>query len=239
MNFSNLPSPGGVIKELLIGVFGPSAAIVAIFTIVNFALSWFGVAKSGVRLGRRSVVAASQAHTRVMGMRPAAVAIGSLITVFMLFLQIAWLWSASRISNGLSYLWNAPFGRGNPEWSGLVSYTNWGWIATLYMLASVGILVKCYIFAFGDRKDPVGGGVVLLTLPLLLPWGLLTVLGSLVSLLNFALHWLTNHSYRMPGYGWTFMVMTLLVLSYTIAVSTALNSTITIARIWRSYGGTP
>jgi hypothetical protein len=236
MSFSDLPGPDDVIKELLIGVFGPSATIVVMFMIANLASSWFGFVKSGVRLGRRSMVAASQAHAKVMEMRPAAVAIGSLVTVFILFLQVVWLWSASRISNGLSYLWNAPFGRGSPEWSGLVSYTNWDWIATSYMLVSVGWLVKCYFFAFSDRKDPVGNGTVLLALPLVLPWGLLMLLGSLLSLLNFGLHWLTDHSFRMPGYGWTAIVVTLLVLSYTIAVSIALNSTVTVVRIWRSHG---
>ena len=170
-------------------------------------------------------------------MRPAAVALGSLITVLILFLQIVWLWSASRISNGLSYLWNAPFGRGGPEWSGLVSYTNWDWIATSYMQASVGALAKCYFFSFGDRKDPVGNGTVLLALPLVLPWGLLTFFGSLLALLDFGLHWLTDHSSRMPEGGWTFIAVTLLVLSYTIAVSIALNSTMMITRMWRSHGG--
>jgi hypothetical protein len=41
MNLSNVPGPDSVIKALLIGVFGPTATIVVIFTIVNVAWSWF------------------------------------------------------------------------------------------------------------------------------------------------------------------------------------------------------
>jgi hypothetical protein len=163
MNLSNVPGPDSVIKALLIGVFGPTATIVVIFTIVNVAWSWFGVAKSGVRFGRRSAAAASKAYTRVVGMRPASVALKLLITTLVLVLQLVWLWSASRIANGLSYLWAAPFGQGNPEWSGLVSYVRWDWISTSYMMASVVALVACYVFAFGSGKsDVIGNGTIAL-----------------------------------------------------------------------------
>jgi hypothetical protein len=65
--------------------------------------------------------------------------------------------------DGLSYLWAAPFGQGNPEWSGLVSYVRWDWISTSYMMASVVALVACYVFAFGSGKsDVIGNGTIAL-----------------------------------------------------------------------------
>jgi len=104
MNLSNLPGPDSVIKSLLIGVFGPTAAIVGIFVVANFLWSWFDVARSGLRLGRRSLAAASVAYNRVASMRPVSVALGFVITLFVIVLQGVWLWSAYRISNGLAYL---------------------------------------------------------------------------------------------------------------------------------------
>jgi hypothetical protein len=234
MNISNLPGPDTVIKALLVGVFGPTATIVSIFVIVNFLCSWFGVAKSGVRLGEQSMVAVSTAYNRVVTMRPATVALGSLITACMLLLQVVWLWSAYRISNGLAYLWDAPFGRGNPQWSGLVSYVRWDWISTSYMLTSILALIWSYAFALGHgRSDAIGRSTFVLALPLAIPWGAATFIGSLLTLLDFTLHWLSDHSSKMPASGWTFIVVTLLVISYMIAVSLALRSTMTLARIWR------
>ena len=128
VNFSDWLKPDDVVEKLLTGVFGPTAAIVAIFALANFVLSWFGFAKSGFQLARTSAVAVSSAYRTVMRMRPAAVVVATLMTVLLVVLQLVWLWSASRIANGLSYLWNAPFGSGTPELSGLVSYVHWDWI---------------------------------------------------------------------------------------------------------------
>ena len=238
MNLSELPGPDSVIEALLVGVFGPTATIVSIFVIANFLWSWFGVAKSGVRLGGQSLAAMSTAYSRVVAMRPAAVVLGSVITFFLVLLQVVWLWSASRIANGLAYLWDAPFGRGNPQLSGLVSYVRWDWISVSYMLVSIAALIWCYAFAFGHGKsDAIGRSTVVLALPLIIPWGAATFIGMLLALLNFVLQWLTDHSYKMPASGWTSIVVTLLVVSYLIAASLALQSTMTLARIWRSPGG--
>jgi len=234
MDFSEWLKPDNVMEKLLVGVFGPTATIVAIFTLANFVLSWFGFAKSSVRIGRRSVATASAAYRTVIRMRPAAVAVGTIVTTLLVILQLVWLWSASRIANGLSYLWNAPFGTGNPDLSGLVSYTRWDWISTLYMLASIGALIASYVSAFGSgERDVIGRSTLVLALPLFLPWGLFSLLGALLALLLAGLRTLSDESPKLDESGRIFITVTLLVLSYTVAVSMALGSTQTIARFWR------
>lgn len=231
MNLTNLPGPDSVIKSLLVGIFGPTAAIVTIFAIANFLWSWLGVARSGFRLGQK-VVATS---TRVLARRPVTTVMGALLTVWLLVLQAVWLWTAYRIANGLAYLWDAPFGRGNPQWSGLVSYVRWDWISTSYLLASIGALIWCYVFAFGHgESDAVDRSTTILLLPLALPWGAACLIGSVLALLDFGLHRITDHTFPMPENGWTFIVVTLIVIAYAIAASTALRSTMTFARIWRT-----
>jgi hypothetical protein len=234
MDFSGLLQPDDVMEKLLVGVFGPTATIVAIFVLANFAWSWFGVAKSGVRIGRSSFAAASGAYRTVMRMRPAAVVVATIVTALLVILQLVWLWSASRIANGLSYLWDAPFGTGNPDLSGLVSYTRWDWISTVYLLASIGALIASYISAFGyGDRDVIGPSILVLALPLVLPWGLFCLIGSLLALLLAGLRTLSHDSPKMDESGPIFLTVTLVVLCYTIAVSMALGSTHTIARFWR------
>jgi hypothetical protein len=173
--------------RFLVGVFGLTATIVAIFLLTNFVFSWFGFAKSSVRIGRSSFAAASGAYRTVMRMRPAAVFVATIVTALLIVLQLVWLWSASRIANGLSYLWNAPFGTGNPDLSELVSYTRWDWISTLYLLASIGALIGSYVSAFGyGERDVIGPGTLVLALPLMLPWGLFSMFGAVLALLLLA-----------------------------------------------------
>jgi hypothetical protein len=234
MDFSKWLNPDDVMGRLLIGVFGPTATIVAIFFLVNFVWSWFGFARDSVRFGQRSITAASGAYRTVMRMRPAAVVVATIVTLLLVALQLVWLWSASRIANGLSYLWSAPFGTGNPDLSGLVSYTRWDWISTVYLLASMGALIASYVSAFGSaERDVMGPSIVVLALPLMLPWGLFCLLGSLLALLLAGLRTLSHESPKMDHSGHIALTVTLIVLSYTIAVSLALGSTHTIARFWR------
>jgi hypothetical protein len=221
-------------EKLLAGVFGPTATIVAIFALANFVLSWFGFAKSGVQIGRNSVAVASAAYRTVLRIRTAAVAIAAIVTVFLVLLQLVWLWSAFRIANGLSYLWNAPFGTGDPDLSGLVSYVRWDWISTVYLLASIGALIASYISAFrSGGPDVIGRSTVLLAMPLMLPWGAFSMLGALLALVLAGMRTLSHESPKLAESGGIFLTVTLIVLSYTAAVSLALRSTQTIARFWR------
>jgi hypothetical protein len=235
MDFSGWLNPDDVMEKLLVGVFGPTATIVAIFLLTNFVFSWFGFAKSSVRIGRSSLAAASGAYRTVMRMRPAAVLVATIVTALLVILQVVWLWSASRIANGLSYLWNAPFGTGNPDLSGLVSYTRWDWISTLYLLASIGALIGSYVSAFGyGERDVIGSSTLVLALPLMLPWGLFSLFGGVLALLLAGLRTLSHDSPKMDPSGRIFLTVTLIVLCYTLAVSLALGSTQTIARFWRT-----
>lgn len=234
MHVSDLLTPDGVMEKLLAGVFGPTAAIVAIFSLANLVLAWFGVAKSGVQIVRTSTRHASRAYDTMMRMRPAAVLVATVMTVLLAALQLMWLWSASRIANGLSYLWNAPFGSGRPQLSGLVSYVHWDWISTLYFLASVGALIVSYAEAFGSAKsDLVGHAAWILAAPLWLPWGLFCLIGSLLALLLAGLRTLSDESPKMDEFGLTALTVTAIVLSYMLAVYMALGSSQTIARLWR------
>jgi len=103
------------------------------------------------------------------------------------------------------------------------------------MLASIVALLWCYAFAFGrGNTDAIGRSTLVLTIPLVLLWGAATCIGSLLALLDLGLHWISDGSPTMPENGWTFIVVTLLVVSYSIAVSLSLRSTMTIARVWRT-----
>jgi hypothetical protein len=165
MDFSGWLKPDDVVEKLLVGVFGPTATIVAIFFLANFLWSWFGFAKSS---------------------------------------------------------------------GGLVSYTRWDWISTVYLLTSIGALVASYISAFGyGERDIVGPSTLVLALPLMLPWGLFSLIGSLLVLLLAGLRTLSDDSPKMDESGRIFLTVTLIVLCYTLAVSLALGSTRTIARFWR------
>ena len=221
MDFSEWLKPDDAMEKLAVGVFGPAATIVAIFVLANLVWSWFGFSRPG---GRGSVAAAYR--------RPAVAAVG---TVVLILLQVVWVWSASRIANGLSYLWNAPLGAGSPDLGGLTSYARWDWISTLYMLVSIAALIASYVSAFGsDERDIVGGSTVVLALPLMLPWGLFCLVGSLFALVLAGIRTLTHDSPKLTDDGRTFLVVTLVVLSYTVALNLALGTTQIIARYWRS-----
>ena len=106
--------------------------------------------------------------------------VGAVITALLVLVQIVWLWSASQIAHGLSYLWHAPFGTGRVDLNGLTSYERWDSISTLYLLASIVALAAAYASAFWfGRWDAIGGGTIVLALPLMLPWGLFCLVGSL------------------------------------------------------------
>jgi len=234
MDFSEWLSPDDVMEKLLVGVFGPAATVVALFALANFVWSWFGFARSGVRVVGGSVAVASAAYRRVMRMRPAAVAVAVVVTVLLVLVQLVWLWSASRIANGLSYLWNAPFGNGRPDLTGLTSYVRWDWISTGYMVASVVALLASYISTFRPgARDTTGRNTMILALPLMVPWGLFCVLGSVLALILAGMRTISHESPKLTEDGITFLVVTLIVVSYTIAVSVALSATGTIARYWR------
>ncbi len=234
MHVSDLLTPDGVMEKLLAGVFGPTAAIVAIFSLANLVLAWFGVAKSGVQLVRTSTRHASMAYDTMMRMRPVAVLAATVTTVLLASLQLLWLWSASRIANGLSYLWNAPYGSGRPQLSGLVSYVNWDWISRLYFLASIAALIVSYAEAFGSAKrDNLGRVSWVLAAPLWLPWGLFCLIGSLLALLLAGLRTLSDESPKIDEFGLTALAVMAIVVSYMLAVHLALGSSRTIARLWR------
>lgn len=234
MDFSDWLTPDGVAEKLLAGVFGPTAAIVAIFAAANFVMSWLGFARSGVRFARTSATAVSSAYRTVVRMPPAAAAVSTVVTVLLVLLQLVWLWSASRIANGLSYLWNAPFGTGSPELSGLVSYVHWDWISTLYFVASIVALIASYSGAFGVVKPEFGERVTwLLLAPLWLPWGLFALLGSLLALLLAGMRTLSDESPKLAHDGQVILVVMAIVLSYSLAVHLAVGSTRTVVRLWR------
>src|SRR5688500_7606721 len=106
MDFSEWLTPDDVLGKLLVGGFGPAATIVAIFALANLIWSWFGFARFGVRIAMVSAKTASDAYRTVMSMPPAAVVARMIVTNLLVILQLLWLWSASRIASGLSYLWN-------------------------------------------------------------------------------------------------------------------------------------
>jgi hypothetical protein len=237
MDFSEWLTPDDVLEKLLVGVFGPAATIVAIFALANLVWSWFGLAKSSVWVAVRIFDVAAEGGRIVMRMQPAAVAVRMIFTTLLMILQLVWLWSASRIANGLSYLWNAPFGNGTPELSGLVSYTRWDWISTMYMLASIGALIACYVAQIRDgEQDVFGPSIVVLALPLILPWGLFCLIGSLLALLLAGLRTLSDESPKLEEGGSIALTVVLIVLTYMAAAGLALGSTETIARFWRSAG---
>jgi hypothetical protein len=243
MDLTNLPGPDTVVKDLLVGMFGPTAAIVVLFVVANFVWSWIGAAQSTYRIGRRSARTASYAYAHVMSMPRVSVAVGTMVTVVVLVLQTAWLWSTTRIANSLSYVWESNIGMEGPDWSGLVSYTRWDWISTGYLLLTLVALVACYAAAFGvRRRDGSWISTFVVALPLMLPWGVVALLGSVLMSILGGITWLGDRmgvargpeTFVMSALDWKMVVIALIVSTYTVAAKLALGSTVTVARFWRS-----
>jgi hypothetical protein len=226
MDFSEWLKPDDVTGRLFVGVFLPVATIVVLTVIAN--LLWYRVGIS------RSTASGLSAYRVAARGRPPVVdlALGTVVTVLLLAAQIVWLWSASRIANGVSYLWNAPLSNGRVDLDALTSHSGWDWIATSYLLASIVALIASYASALGaGRRDVVGGSTIVLALPVMLPWGLFCLVGSLFALVLAGIRTLTDDSPRLTDHGRAFIAVTLVVLSYLIALNLALRATKTVAAV--------
>jgi hypothetical protein len=228
MDFSEWLKPDDVTGRLLVGIFVPVATVVVISVVAHLLWYRLGIA----RPGSVGPVAGPRYHTAAR--RPPAVdlATGTVVTVLLLAAQIVWLWSASRIANGVSYLWNAPLSNGRVDLDALTSHADWDWISTSYLLASIVALIASYASALGaGRHDVAGGSTIVLALPVMLPWGLFCLVGSLFALVLAGIRTLTDDSPRLTDHGRAFIVVTLAVLAYLVALNLALRATKTVAAI--------
>jgi len=234
LDFSELLTPDDITGKLLVGVLGPAAAIMAVVLIAKVVESILDPGGPTVHIGRDPATTDLSAFRTVTRMRPTTMAAGAVVTGLLVFVQVVWLWSASRVAHGLSYLWHAPFGTGRVDLDALTTHEGWDWISTLYLVASVVALLASYVsvFRFGQR-DVIGGGTIVLSLPLMLPWGLFCLVGSLFALVLAGIRMLSDDPQRLTEDGGAFFVVTLVVLSYTVALHLALGTTRTIAGYWR------
>jgi hypothetical protein len=234
LDFSELLSPEDVTGKLLVAVFGPAVVIVTIVLLAKVVGSWFGpVTGVGFNPEDTTDLTALRAAMRTR-MSLSATAVGAVITALLVVAQILWLWSASHVASGLSYLWHAPFGTGRVDLHGLTSYEGSDLISMFYLLASVAALVAAYAsaFRFGQR-DVIGGGTIVLALPLMLPWGLFCLVGALFALVMTGVRLARGGSSGLADDGRAFVVVTLVVLCYTAVLYLALGSARTIAGYWR------
>jgi hypothetical protein len=234
LDFSELLSPEDVTGKLLVAVFGPAAVIVTIVLLAKIVASWFGPGTgAGINPDDTTDLTALRARMRTR-MSLSAAAVGVIVTALLVVAQVVWLWSASHVAHGLSYLWQAPFGTGRVDLHGLTTYERSDLISTCYLLVSVAALVVAYAsaFRFGER-DFIGGGTIVLALPLMLPWGLFCLVGSLFALVMAGVRMLNGGSSGLADDGRAFIVVTLVVLSYTVALYLALGTTRTVAGYWR------
>jgi hypothetical protein len=234
LDFSELMSPEDVTGRLLVAVFGPAGMIATIVLFAKIVGSWVGPASgAGISPDDTTDLTALRATMRTR-ISLSATAVGAIVTALLLVAQVVWLWSASHVALGLSYLWQAPFGTGRVDLQGLTTYERSDLISTLYLLASMAALVAAYAsaFRFGER-DFIGGGTIVLALPLMLPWGLFCLVGSLFALVMAGVRMLTGGPSGLTDDGRAFIVVTLVVLSYTVMLYLALGTTRTIAGYWR------
>jgi hypothetical protein len=239
LDFSELMSPEDVTGKLLVAVFGPAAVVATIVLLAKVVGSWFRPA-AGVGLtpddttdltALRTAVRTRLATVRI---RLTTTAVGGVVTALLVLAQLLWLWSASHVARGLSYLWHAPFGTGRVDLDGLTNHDSSDLISTLYLVASVATLAVAYASAFRPgRRDVIGGGTIVLALPLMLPWGLFCLVGALFGLVMAGIRLLTGATSGLTDDGRAFIAVTLVVLSYTVVLYVALATTRTIAGYWR------
>jgi hypothetical protein len=237
LNFTELLSPDDVAGKLLVAVFGPAVVIVIIVLLAKVVAAWFAPG-AHVRIitpdDTTDLTALRTALRAGILTRLSTTAVGAVVTALLVLVQVVWLWSAYHIAHGLSYLWHAPFGTGRVDLNGLTSHDRSDWISTLYLLASVAALVVAYASAFRlGQRDFIGGGTIVLGLPLMLPWGLFCLVGSLFALVIAVVRMFTDDSAKLSDDGRAFIVVTLVVLFYTIVLYLALGTTRTIAGYWR------
>ena len=236
LDFSGLLTPDDVTGRLLVGVFGPAAAIVTAVLLAKVVESWLGAGGPGVRIriGLESVTTDLSAYRTAMRTRPATVAAGAVVTALLVFVQVVWL-SERRPDRARPVVSvHAPFGTGRVDLNGLTSHASWDWISTLYLLASIVALLAAYVSVFrSGQRDVIGGGTIVLSLPLMLPWGLFCLVGSLFALVMAGVRALTDDSPRLTDDGRAFIAVTLVVVFSTVAQHLALGTTRTIAGYWR------
>ena len=91
-----------------------------------------------------------------------------------------------------------------------------------------------YFAAFGVTGAELSDRITwILVLPLWLPWGLFSLLGSLLALLLAGMRTLSDESPKLTEDGRVLLVVMAIVLSYNLAVYIAVGSVKTIARLWR------
>jgi len=232
VDFSELLTPDDIAGKVTVGVFGPAVAVIAIVVLAKVVESTLRVVPGG-RVRSDAAASGGSAYRTLMGTRPVAMVVGSVVTVLLALAQTAWLWSASRVAHGLSYLWHAPFGNARVNLSGLTSHGRWDWISASYLLASVVALLASYVSAFrSGERDVIGGSTIVLALPLILPWGLFSLVGSLFALVMAGIRSLSDDPQRLTEDGGPFFVVTLMVFLYAVALYLALGATRSIAAYW-------
>jgi hypothetical protein len=236
LDFAELLSPVDVPGKLLLAVFGPAALVVTVVLLVKLIATWMTpAAGAGFGVGITADDTTDLTALRT-AMRPrlSTTAVGAVVTVLLAVVQVVWLWSAFHVAHGLSYLWHAPFGTGRVDLNGLTSPADSDLISTFYLLASVAALVTAYVSAFRfAHRDFIGGGTIVLALPLMLPWGLFCLVGALFSLVMVGIRMFNDTSPRLSDDGRAFIVVTLVVVAYTAVLHLALSTTRTIAGYWR------
>ena len=232
MNFPNIPSPDSVITDLLKLIFGSSSVVVLGFTIAASLWAWVDPTKKGVKAARR-------AAGLLMSVPPLTRAIGFIISVAMLPLQLVWLFATYVVGNGLSYMFiGRPGWTGSPSWSVFVTTMRWDWVSQVYVAAAVVALAVAYVASFGKQSDAAHSAVWLIALPLI-PIGGFTLLGTALSgLLN--VFYMINDEGVSAGsiaeskdYFIVCLAITGMIVAYLIASFTITSTPGLIARIWR------
>lgn len=231
MHVPNIPTPDSVMIDLLKLIFGSSSIVVVGFTVASSLWSWVDPVKTGTKRAR-------QAMRSVMGVPPLARAIGLIISVAMLPLQLVWLFATYLVGNGLGYMFaDRPGWTGSPTWSVFIRTLRWDWVSQVYVAVAIVALAVAYMTSFRNHSDRAHSVVWLLALPLI-PIGCITLLGTVLSgLLNVM--YMINHEgvsaselveakdFFIKCLAITGMIVAYLISSYTITSTPGL-----IARIW-------
>ena len=231
----SLPMPDALVTQLLVAIFGPGALIVLGFTIANFAWSWYGIAKSGMRVGRASASLASRLAVHIMRIPPVALFVKTVISFSMLILQGVWLWSCYVVGNAWSYFFTSrtPTRGPNqgPQWDRMLSTLHWDAGSKVYMVASIAALMAAYVLA--AKGQDVTRPAYLLTLPAVLV-GLLSGLGAALALLLAALKRISDGQFVFDPFGKAALLLTAIIAVYVVSCVIAMRTVELLYSVWTS-----
>ncbi|WP_156077583.1 hypothetical protein [Saccharothrix sp. NRRL B-16314] len=233
---ADIPNPDDLVEEFVKTIFGPAALITIAFLALKSAWSWYELAKSGVKVTKATLRAASHVSNRLRTVTAVAISAAVVISLTLVMLQALWLWIAYLIGNALSYLVFGPIPDEGPEWDKVMASLRWDEVSTGYVVASILGFFIMYVAAFKGRE--ASWVPTLLSFPAIL-WGFFCAIGSALALLLATLHRISDGKFEVDPAGKAMMLMALMALIQIVACYSVMGSPSLMVRIWRSLGAVP